>query len=90
MRVNHVGEICAQALYSAGALATNNLATKKHFLAASVMSLQLRKRLKTLLHSMVLSHNLPMLLYVIMKEDQNRMQVEELFLRLHQKLGWAN
>jgi ubiquinone biosynthesis monooxygenase Coq7 len=35
MRVNHVGEICAQALYSAGALATNNLATKKHFLAAA-------------------------------------------------------
>ena len=35
MRVNHVGEICAQALYSAGALATNNAATKAHFLAAA-------------------------------------------------------
>ena len=35
MRVNHVGEICAQALYSAGALATNNAATKGHFLAAA-------------------------------------------------------
>jgi 3-demethoxyubiquinol 3-hydroxylase len=35
MRVNHVGEICAQALYTAGALATNNPATKAHFLAAA-------------------------------------------------------
>ena len=35
MRVNHVGEICAQALYTAGALATNNAATKEHFLAAA-------------------------------------------------------
>jgi ubiquinone biosynthesis monooxygenase Coq7 len=35
MRVNHVGEICAQALYTAGALATNNTATKAHFLAAA-------------------------------------------------------
>lgn len=35
MRVNHVGEICAQALYSAGALATSNPATKAHFLAAA-------------------------------------------------------
>ncbi len=35
MRVNHVGEICAQALYTAGALATNNAATKAHFLAAA-------------------------------------------------------
>ena len=26
MRVNHVGEVCAQALYTAGALATNNAA----------------------------------------------------------------
>ncbi|MEY4910480.1 MAG: hypothetical protein RL761_143, partial [Pseudomonadota bacterium] len=35
MRVNHVGEICAQALYTAGALATNNAVTKAHFLAAA-------------------------------------------------------
>jgi 3-demethoxyubiquinol 3-hydroxylase len=35
MRVNHVGEICAQALYSAGALATSNPVTKEHFLAAA-------------------------------------------------------
>lgn len=35
MRVNHVGEICAQALYTAGALATNNAATKAHFIAAA-------------------------------------------------------
>jgi 3-demethoxyubiquinol 3-hydroxylase len=35
MRVNHVGEVCAQALYSAGALATNNAATKAHFLTAA-------------------------------------------------------
>ena len=35
MRVNHVGEICAQALYSAGALATSNPLTKEHFLAAA-------------------------------------------------------
>ena len=35
MRVNHVGEICAQALYTAGALATNNATTKAHFLAAA-------------------------------------------------------
>jgi 3-demethoxyubiquinol 3-hydroxylase len=35
MRVNHVGEVCAQALYTAGALATNNAATKAHFLAAA-------------------------------------------------------
>ena len=35
MRVNHVGEICAQALYTAGALATNNAVTREHFLAAA-------------------------------------------------------
>jgi 3-demethoxyubiquinol 3-hydroxylase len=35
MRVNHVGEVCAQALYSAGALATSNAATKEHLLAAA-------------------------------------------------------
>ena len=35
MRVNHVGEVCAQALYTAGALATNNAATKAHFIAAA-------------------------------------------------------
>ena len=35
MRVNHVGEVCAQALYTAGALATSHAATKEHFLAAA-------------------------------------------------------
>ncbi|MEQ1534243.1 MAG: 2-polyprenyl-3-methyl-6-methoxy-1,4-benzoquinone monooxygenase [Burkholderiaceae bacterium] len=35
MRVNHVGEICAQALYTAGAMATSNAVTKEHFLAAA-------------------------------------------------------
>ena len=35
MRVNHVGEICAQALYTAQALATKNSAAKAHFLAAA-------------------------------------------------------
>jgi ubiquinone biosynthesis monooxygenase Coq7 len=35
MRVNHVGEICAQALSTAGALATSNPLTKEHFLAAA-------------------------------------------------------
>ncbi len=35
MRVNHVGEVCAQALYTAGALATKNAATRAHFLAAA-------------------------------------------------------
>ena len=35
MRVNHVGEICAQALYTAGALATQNPATRAHFLTAA-------------------------------------------------------
>jgi ubiquinone biosynthesis monooxygenase Coq7 len=35
MRVNHVGEVCAQALYSAQALATSNPKLRQHFLAAS-------------------------------------------------------
>ena len=35
MRVNHVGEVCAQALYTAQALATNNAALRAHFNRAS-------------------------------------------------------
>lgn len=35
MRVNHVGEVCAQALYSAQALATQDAALRQHLLAAS-------------------------------------------------------
>lgn len=35
MRVNHVGEICAQALYTAQALATPNAALRRHFLEAA-------------------------------------------------------
>ena len=35
MRVNHVGEVCAQALYTAQALATQNPALRRHFLEAS-------------------------------------------------------
>jgi 3-demethoxyubiquinol 3-hydroxylase len=35
MRVNHVGEVCAQALYQAQALATRNPALKAHYDAAS-------------------------------------------------------
>lgn len=35
MRVNHVGEVCAQALYTAGAFATKNEATRTHFLEAA-------------------------------------------------------
>ena len=35
MRVNHVGEVCAQALYAAQALGTQNPALRKHFLEAS-------------------------------------------------------
>jgi len=31
MRVNHVGEVCAQALYTAQALGTNNPALRRHF-----------------------------------------------------------
>ena len=36
MRVNHVGEVCAQALYTAQALATKNEALRAHFTRASV------------------------------------------------------
>jgi ubiquinone biosynthesis monooxygenase Coq7 len=35
MRVNHVGEVCAQALYTAQALATPNATLRRHFLDAS-------------------------------------------------------
>ena len=35
MRVNHVGEVCAQALYTAQAFATNSASAKAHFLAAA-------------------------------------------------------
>ena len=35
MRVNHVGEVCAQALYTAQALVTPNPALRTHFLAAA-------------------------------------------------------
>ncbi len=35
MRVNHVGEICAQALYSAQGLVTQDLALRKHFAQAA-------------------------------------------------------
>jgi ubiquinone biosynthesis monooxygenase Coq7 len=35
MRVNHVGEVCAQALYTAQALATKNAALRAHFTRAS-------------------------------------------------------
>ncbi len=35
MRVNHVGEICAQALYTAQAFATQNDALRAHFIKAS-------------------------------------------------------
>ena len=35
MRVNHVGEVCAQALYTAQAQATRNPALKRHFAHAS-------------------------------------------------------
>ncbi|MFM2239541.1 MAG: hypothetical protein RJA69_915 [Pseudomonadota bacterium] len=36
MRVNHVGEVCAQALYTSQALATNDAALRDHFTQASV------------------------------------------------------
>jgi ubiquinone biosynthesis monooxygenase Coq7 len=36
MRVNHVGEVCAQALYTAQALATHNATLKDHFTKASL------------------------------------------------------
>lgn len=35
MRVNHVGEVCAQALYTAQALATSNPALREHFRKAA-------------------------------------------------------
>ena len=35
MRVNHVGEVCAQALYTAQAFATQNEALRAHFIRAS-------------------------------------------------------
>ena len=35
MRVNHVGEVCAQALYASQSLATRNPQLRAHFLAAS-------------------------------------------------------
>ena len=35
MRVNHVGEVCAQALYTAQALATKDETLRKHLLASS-------------------------------------------------------
>jgi ubiquinone biosynthesis monooxygenase Coq7 len=35
MRVNHVGEVCAQALYTAQAFATKNEALRAHFISAS-------------------------------------------------------
>ncbi len=35
MRVNHVGEVCAQALYTAQAMATQSSALRQHFLHAS-------------------------------------------------------
>ena len=35
MRVNHVGEVCAQALYTAQAFATKNESLRAHFLKAS-------------------------------------------------------
>ena len=36
MRVNHVGEVCAQALYTAQAFATKNEALRAHFTRASI------------------------------------------------------
>jgi ubiquinone biosynthesis monooxygenase Coq7 len=35
MRINHVGEVCAQALYTAQAFATKNEALRAHFISAS-------------------------------------------------------
>ena len=35
MRVNHVGEVCAQALYASQALSTKNPDLRQHFIAAS-------------------------------------------------------
>ncbi len=36
MRVNHVGEVCAQALYTAQALSTRNPVLRAHFVQASI------------------------------------------------------
>ena len=36
MRVNHVGEVCAQALYAAQALSTSNPVLRAHFIQASL------------------------------------------------------
>ena len=36
MRVNHVGEICAQALYTAQALATSDPGLRRHFEEAAL------------------------------------------------------
>ena len=36
MRVNHVGEVCAQALYTAQALATRSPALREHYMAACI------------------------------------------------------
>lgn len=36
MRINHVGEVCAQALYNAQAAATNDPALKRHFLKGAM------------------------------------------------------
>nr|WP_326528775.1 2-polyprenyl-3-methyl-6-methoxy-1,4-benzoquinone monooxygenase [Rhodoferax sp.] len=36
MRVNHVGEVCAQALYTAQALTTRNAALREHFTRACI------------------------------------------------------
>jgi ubiquinone biosynthesis monooxygenase Coq7 len=36
MRVNHVGEVCAQALYTAQAFSTNNAALRAHFRKACI------------------------------------------------------
>ena len=35
MRINHVGEVCAQALYASQALSTQNPALRQHFIEAS-------------------------------------------------------
>ncbi|MDP0977625.1 demethoxyubiquinone hydroxylase family protein, partial [Klebsiella pneumoniae] len=35
MRVNHVGEVCAQALYNAQAMVTRDMVLRKHLLEAA-------------------------------------------------------
>jgi demethoxyubiquinone hydroxylase (CLK1/Coq7/Cat5 family) len=49
MRVNHVGEVCAQALYASQALATKNPQLRAHFLAASAEETESKARLMVLL-----------------------------------------